>query len=128
MLSEVYARVRETGKCFLNDLKRTRRKRTYHIRITQKNKRSQTVNPGAHPANGCTQVAPPNFANDMAEVLANIFVAAGFKETLTALQLQIVTCFGERIHMVMQCAQQLNKTIGELGVTSCDLENSLHRT
>ena len=31
MLSEVYARVRETGKCFLNDLERTRRKRTYHI-------------------------------------------------------------------------------------------------
>lgn len=41
MLSEVYARVRETGKCFLNDLERTRRKRTYHIQITQKNKRSQ---------------------------------------------------------------------------------------
>lgn len=66
-------------------------------------------------------VAPPNFANDMAEVLANIFVAAGFKESLTALQLQIVTCFGERIQIIMQCAQQLNKTIGE-GVTSCDLE------
>lgn len=66
-------------------------------------------------------VAAPNFANDMAEVLANIFIAAGFKESLTALQLQIVTCFGERIHMVMQCAQQLNKTTGE-GVTSCDLE------
>jgi hypothetical protein len=66
-------------------------------------------------------VAPPNFANDMAEVLANIFIAAGFKESLAALQLQIVTCFGERIHLVMRCAQQLNKTIGE-GVTSCDLE------
>ena len=66
-------------------------------------------------------VAAPNFANDMAEVLANVFIAAGFKESLTALQLQIVTCFGERIHLVMQCAQQLNKTIGE-GVTSCDLE------
>ena len=66
-------------------------------------------------------VAAPNFANDMAEVLANVFLAAGFKESLAALQLQIVTCFGERIHLVMQCAQQLNKTIGE-GVTSCDLE------
>ena len=66
-------------------------------------------------------VAAPNFANDMAEVLANVFIAAGFKESLAALQLQIVTCFGERIHLVMQCAQQLNKTIGE-GVTSCDLE------
>ena len=66
-------------------------------------------------------VAAPNFANDMAEVLANIFIAAGFKESLAALQLQIVTCFGERIHLVMQCAKQLNKTIGE-GVTSCDLE------
>lgn len=57
----------------------------------------------------------------MAEVLANIFIAAGFKESLAALQLQITTCFGERIHLVMQCAQHLNKTIGE-GVTSCDLE------
>jgi hypothetical protein len=66
-------------------------------------------------------VAAPNFANDMAEVLANIFIAAGFKENLTALQLQIVTCFGERIQLVMQYARQLNKTIGE-GVTSCDLE------
>ena len=66
-------------------------------------------------------VAAPNFASDMAEVLANVFIVAGFKETLTALQLQIVTCFGERIDMVMQCAQRLNKTIGE-GVTSCDLE------
>ena len=66
-------------------------------------------------------VAAPNFANDVAEVLANVFIAAGFKESLTALQLQIVTIFGERIHLVMQCAQQLNKTIGE-GVTSCDLE------
>ena len=66
-------------------------------------------------------VAAPNFANDMAEVLANIFIAAGFKESLTALQLQIVTCFGERIHTVMKCAQHLNKTMGE-GVTSCDLE------
>ena len=66
-------------------------------------------------------VAAPNFANDIAEVLANIFIAAGFKESLTALQLQIVTCFGERIHTVMECAQQLNKTMGE-GVTSCDLE------
>ena len=66
-------------------------------------------------------VAAPNFDNDMAEVLANIFIAAGFKESLTALQLQIVTIFGERIHLVMQCAQHLNKTIGE-GVTSCDLE------
>jgi hypothetical protein len=65
-------------------------------------------------------VAAPNFASDMAEVLANIFIAAGFKESLAALQLQIVTCFGERIQMVMQCAQQLNKTMGE-GVTSCDL-------
>ena len=66
-------------------------------------------------------VAAPNFANDMAEVLANIFIAAGFEESLASLQLQIVTCFGEQIHLVMQCAQQLNKTIGE-GVTSCDLE------
>ena len=66
-------------------------------------------------------VAAPNFANDMAEVLANIFIAAGFNESLAALQHQIVTCFGDRIHLVMQCAQQLNKTIGE-GVTSCDLE------
>jgi hypothetical protein len=66
-------------------------------------------------------VAAPNFANDMAEVLANVFIAAGFKESLLALQLQIATCFGEQIHLVMQCAQQLNKTIGE-GVTSCDLE------
>ena len=57
----------------------------------------------------------------MAEVLANVFIAAGFNESLAALQLQIVTIFGERIHLVMQCAQQLNKTIGE-GVTSCDLE------
>ena len=66
-------------------------------------------------------VAAPNFANDMAEVLANVFIAAGFNESLAALQLQIATIFGERIHLVMQCAQQLNKTIGE-GVTSCDLE------
>ena len=66
-------------------------------------------------------VAAPNFANDMAEVLASIFIAAGYNESLEALQLQIVTCFGERIHLVMQCAQQLNKTIGE-GITSCDLE------
>ena len=66
-------------------------------------------------------VAAPNFTNDIAEVLANIFITAGLKESLTALQLQIVTCFGERIQMVMQYAQQLNKTIGE-GVTSCDLE------
>ena len=66
-------------------------------------------------------VAAPNFANDMAEVLANIFIAAGFNESLAALQLQILTCFGERIHLVMQCAQQLNKTIDE-GVMPCDLE------
>ena len=66
-------------------------------------------------------VAAPDFANDMAEILANIFIAAGFNESLAALQLQIVTCFGERIHLVTQCAQQLNKTIGE-GITSCDLE------
>jgi hypothetical protein len=38
-------------------------------------------------------VAAPNFTNDMAEVLANVFIAAGFKESLLALQLQIATRF-----------------------------------
>jgi len=98
MLGEVYARVRDTEEQAVSGRWR-QLTRTHFQRM----------------------VAAPNFANDMAEVLANIFIAAGFKESLTALQVQIVTCFGERINTVMQCAQQLNKTIGE-GVTSCDLD------
>ncbi|KAF8805131.1 hypothetical protein BYT27DRAFT_7192773 [Phlegmacium glaucopus] len=98
MLNEVYARVRETEEQAVSGRWR-QLTRTHFQRM----------------------VAAPNFANDMVEILANIFIAAGFKESLTALQVQIATCFGERIHIVMQCAQQLNKTIGE-GVTSCDLD------
>jgi len=106
----------------LNNLGRTIRKRTYHF-LTNHEEEQAVSGRWRQLTRTHFQrmVAAPNFAHDMAEVLAHIFIAAGFKENLTALQVQIATCFSERIHIVMQCAQQLNKTIGE-GVTSCDLD------
>ncbi|KAF8161577.1 hypothetical protein B0H34DRAFT_653515 [Crassisporium funariophilum] len=99
MLSEVYARVRETEEQAVSG--RWRQLTRTHLQ------RMLTY--------------APDLSTDMAEAFANILVAAGLKDTPAALHEQIMTCFGERIQLVMKYAQQLNKKIGE-GITSCDLE------
>jgi len=63
----------------------------------------------------------PDLLPDLAEALANILVAAGYKEGPANSHQQIMSRFSNRIGTVMKFARDLNKTVGE-GVTSCDLE------
>jgi len=63
----------------------------------------------------------PDLLPDLAEALANILVAAGYKEgPVVALQ-RIMARFSDSIGSLIKLAQDLNKKVGE-GVTSCDLE------
>lgn len=63
----------------------------------------------------------PDLLPDLAEALANVIVAAGFKDGPAVAHERIMTRFAPRIGAVMKLAQGLNKRVGE-GVTSCDLE------
>jgi hypothetical protein len=63
----------------------------------------------------------PDLLPDLAEALANILVAAGYKEGPVAALQRIMTRFSDPIGTLIKLAQDLNKNVGE-GVTSCDLE------
>ena len=63
----------------------------------------------------------PDLLPDFAEAIANIVVAAGYKEGPALAHRRILSRFSESIGTVMKLARNLNKKVGE-GVTSCDLE------
>lgn len=63
----------------------------------------------------------PTLLPDLAEALANILVAAGYKPGPVAALDRIMARFSDPIGTLIKLAQDLNKMVGE-GVTSCDLE------
>ncbi|KAF8901880.1 hypothetical protein CPB84DRAFT_1776901 [Gymnopilus junonius] len=99
MLSEIYARVRETEEQAVSG--RWRQLTRSHLQRML--------------------VQEPDLTTDMVDACAKIFVVAGLKGIPSAVHERIMDKFGKTISRLMTQAQQLNKKIGE-GVTSCDLE------
>ncbi|PPR01386.1 hypothetical protein CVT24_006224 [Panaeolus cyanescens] len=99
MLSEIYARVRETEEQAVSgrwrQLTRTHLQRMF--------------------------VPTPDLSVGMVEMFTNVFLTAGLKGDAISIQQRLINHFMDRIQLVCRLAQQLNKHIGE-GVTSCDLE------
>ncbi|KAF8181794.1 hypothetical protein BJ912DRAFT_906612 [Pholiota molesta] len=99
MLSEIYARVRETEEQAVSGRWR---------QLTRKHLQRML----AH---------DPDLSSDMLGAVANIFTTAGLKDSPEMLYERIVGRFAGRVSVVMKLAVDLNKHIGE-GITSCDLE------
>ncbi|KAF8959230.1 hypothetical protein BDZ97DRAFT_1667372 [Flammula alnicola] len=99
MLSEIYARVRESEEQAISG--RWRQLTRTHLQRML-----------AH---------EPDLSSDMMNAIANIFTTAGLKDSPEMVHERISNRFAARIAVVMKLAQGLNKRIGE-GITSCDLE------
>ncbi|KAF9476873.1 hypothetical protein BDN70DRAFT_949660 [Pholiota conissans] len=99
MLSEIYARVRETEEQAVSGRWR---------QLTRKHLQRMF----AH---------NPDLSSDMLGAVANIFTTAGLKESPEMAYERIASRFAARVSVVMKLAVDLNKHIGE-GITSCDLE------
>ena len=63
----------------------------------------------------------PDLLPDLAEALANILVAAGYRDSPVMALQRIMARFSDSIGTLIKLARDLNKKVGE-GVTSSDLE------
>ncbi|KAH9485813.1 hypothetical protein JR316_0002728 [Psilocybe cubensis] len=99
MLSEIYARVRESEEQAVSGRWR-QLTRTHLQRMLSQD---------------------PDLTSEMADAFASIFVTAGYNKSLMTVHDWILNRFSGQISTVMNLAKRLNKQIGE-GVTSCDLE------
>ncbi|PPQ91154.1 hypothetical protein CVT25_003059 [Psilocybe cyanescens] len=99
MLSEIYARVRESEEQAVSGRWRQLTRTHLQRMLTQ----------------------GPDLTSEMADAFASIFITAGYKKSLLTVHESIMNRFSKHISTVMKLAQHLNKQIGE-GVTSCDLE------
>lgn len=115
MLSEIYARVREAGRFesmqLVSKLTTPLEEQAVSGRWRQLT-RAHLQRMLAH---------EPDLIPDLAEALANILVAAGYKENPVVTLQRIMARFGDPIGTLIRLARDLNKKVGE-GVTSCDLE------
>ncbi|KAF9047802.1 hypothetical protein BJ165DRAFT_1122543 [Panaeolus papilionaceus] len=102
MLSEIYARVRETEEQAVSgrwrQLTRTHLQRMF--------------------------VPTPDISVGLIEMFTNVFMTAGLKGDAVTIQELLLNNFSDRINLVCRLAQQLNKNIGEGVTISKDWQSS----